>query len=61
MPTVLDENKALVRRFFAAVSYDGDLAALDDLCSPCAGRLVHPRQPRIVRLVDASGGQHTWA
>jgi predicted ester cyclase len=29
-----DENKALVRRFFEALSYDGNLAVLDDLCGP---------------------------
>ena len=30
----LEENKALVRRYCTALSYDGDLAALDDLCGP---------------------------
>lgn len=30
----LEENKALVRRYFAAISHDGDLAALDAICSP---------------------------
>jgi hypothetical protein len=30
----LAANKALVRRFFAALSHDGDLTALDDICVP---------------------------
>jgi predicted ester cyclase len=30
----LEENKALVRRYYAAISHDGDLAALDEICSP---------------------------
>ena len=30
----LEENKTLVRRFYEAISYDGDLAVLDDICVP---------------------------
>ena len=30
----LEEHKALVRRYYAALSHDGDLAALDEICSP---------------------------
>jgi ketosteroid isomerase-like protein len=36
----LEDNKALVHRFFAALSCDGDLAVLDEVCAPDYGHLV---------------------
>jgi predicted ester cyclase len=30
----LEDNKALVRRYYAAISHNGDLAALDAICAP---------------------------
>jgi hypothetical protein len=29
----LEENKQLVRRFFEAINYDGNLSVLDDVCT----------------------------
>jgi predicted ester cyclase len=36
----LDENKALVRRFYEAISADGDLTVLDDVCSTTYAHVV---------------------